>query len=257
MNESALDHKILDDCHGLNWHDMQLLNTLPQLAFWLNGHWMIDIPYHGASYWRNYSLAHAYATALWQILSSDKNNSREQLQLLGYYTCLALQDNKLRQILINLPRQIVKQTDLLLNCAFDLLFADNQAISATKDAYLLACIQTIQTSRAKQFFCDLLRILIARKQLAYLTNIMECYQTKCWQQYDICLAKVWSADTLITSQINLIKDCIFKRYHMQARLQCYVMPEMLGGIIIELCGRRIDNSFASILQRLQKFVERI
>lgn len=213
-----------------------------ELSFWLTGDCIINELHLGGknrweSHWR---LATCYAKTLYELVmhSSDQ---QIQLQIVGYGLCLALKDQDLNRLLGNPAVDVRERATLWMDCA---LMLTSKFRLPDQPPMALRIIKMLS---------NLSEILIKRRLCYILPNIISHYQAICFGQHRICRVKVWSAAELKKEQSGMLKDYLSECYHLHARLQIYIEPKILGGLIIEIFNRRIDNSLLSILQRLQKF----
>lgn len=199
----------------------------------------MDERYDEGYRWGFHKLAIQYAKAVHELLR-DEDEQLAHFQCLCYCACLALRDHHLRWVLMDSSVRIDDRISLLLDCAL------------MQQPTRLVC-----SPKVTEVISGLGRLLLQRRQIVYLPNVLACYQEQCWRQYGICRVRAWSMIELTMQQRRLIENCIAERYHLRTRLQCYLMPEMLGGIILEVFDRRIDNSVSSILKRLRLFLDNI
>lgn len=85
-----------------------------------------------------------------------------------------------------------------------------------------------------------------------LKEILSAFIKKAEDYKGIAYATVESAEALEGSTLERIEKQLSKNLNKQVKAEAKVVPELLGGLKITVCGKVIDSSISSQIQRLKK-----
>lgn len=94
-------------------------------------------------------------------------------------------------------------------------------------------------------------LLAANRRLFALTDIIAGFQTLLAAHRGEIAADIASAAPLSDSQTTAIKDALAKAMGSDVLLRTRVDPDLLGGLVVKVGSRMIDNSLRAKLQSLK------
>lgn len=98
----------------------------------------------------------------------------------------------------------------------------------------------------------LIDIVIKKNRENELMAILQEFLTLVNEYKGIILACVYSAKTLTDTQIEKIKENLAKKLDKQIVMQTFIKPELIGGLLINVDGKVIDNSIKKNLQDIKQ-----
>lgn len=97
-----------------------------------------------------------------------------------------------------------------------------------------------------------LSIIFKKNRENELTDILNTFLNKVLDYKGIVTAVVESAAPLKESKLNEIKDKLSSKLNKQVEIEAKVVPELIGGLKIAVCGHIIDNTVKSQLEDMKK-----
>ena len=97
-----------------------------------------------------------------------------------------------------------------------------------------------------------LSIIFKKNRENELTDILDTFLRKVLDYKGIVTAVVESAVPLKESRLNEIKDKLSSKLNKQVEIEAKVVPELIGGLKIAVCGHIIDNTVKSQLDAMKK-----
>lgn len=97
-----------------------------------------------------------------------------------------------------------------------------------------------------------LSIIFKKNRENELKDILNTFIEKVLEYKGIVTAVVESAVPLKESKLNEIKDKLSSKLNKQVEIEVNVVPELIGGLKIAVCGHVIDNTVKSQLDALKK-----
>lgn len=98
----------------------------------------------------------------------------------------------------------------------------------------------------------LLSIAIDKNRETELTEIFEIFLELVREHKGITTAYVHSATALNQSQLDSIKEKLSKKLNKEIILKAETKPELIGGLVINVDGKIIDNSIRKNLSDIKK-----
>lgn len=105
---------------------------------------------------------------------------------------------------------------------------------------------------ASQEVLGLIEIVIKKNRENELVEILKSFLDLVNEFKGIILASVYSAKALNETQIENIKENLSKKLDKQIVMQTFIKPELIGGLLINVDGKVIDNSIKKSLQDIKK-----
>ena len=99
----------------------------------------------------------------------------------------------------------------------------------------------------KNFLC----LLIEKRRLFFLQNILENFVDICTQKRGEVKARLVVAKQLNGDEVNKIKDELSKDFTNKVKLDYKYDPSLIGGLIIQVGSVMIDTSIKSKLKQLE------
>jgi F-type H+-transporting ATPase subunit delta len=118
-----------------------------------------------------------------------------------------------------------------------------------------AVLEKLFRGRASDLLVDSLQVVNRKGRLALLRAIAEGYRVEHRDLRGIADASVRTAVPLTDAQRSQVRAAVARFTGKQAYLFEKVDPAILGGIVIEVDGRKIDGSVASRLRELGQALE--
>lgn len=118
-----------------------------------------------------------------------------------------------------------------------------------------AVLEKLFRSRASDLLVDSLQVVNRKGRLGVLRAIAEGYRVEHRDLRGIADASVRTAVPLTDAQRGQVREAVARFTGKQAHLFEKVDPAILGGIVIEVDGRKIDGSVASRLRELGQALE--
>ena len=112
-------------------------------------------------------------------------------------------------------------------------------------------IDNVLKNRTQSYLLSLLKILIEKRQVAYVPLIFKEYKNRYFNDKNIMVVTAISAVTLNESQRKRIIDKLEKSMNKTVLLENKIDKSCIGGIRIEYQGRMIDASIKNRFQKLQ------
>ena len=100
-------------------------------------------------------------------------------------------------------------------------------------------------------FADFLGLLFDNRRLALLPEIAGLYDELRLESERVVKAKVTSASTLPTAELESIKAALKKRFGREVEIEAAVDAALIGGAVIDAGDVVIDGSLRGKLERLQ------
>jgi F-type H+-transporting ATPase subunit delta len=154
-------------------------------------------------------------------------------------------------------RGVLEQTEKELNTVQQLLAVSADASRMIHNPLLTRAVQGnavrailahLGISTLVQNFC---LMLAANRRLAILLPVVDAFLTLLSENKGEITAEVISAVPLKAAQISAIKASLKASLHHEIRLHAAVDPAILGGLIVKIGSKMVDDSLAGKLERLK------
>lgn len=125
----------------------------------------------------------------------------------------------------------------------------NPLLSRTTQAGAIdAVVQKMGVSPLTQKFC---KVLAYNRRLSLLAVVIETFLSLLSEERGEVTAEVISAVPLQDKQVTALKASLKDALHHEVRLKTTVDASILGGLIVKIGSRMLDNSIANKLERLR------
>ena len=105
---------------------------------------------------------------------------------------------------------------------------------------------------AHPYLLNFMKLLIDRGAMDYFPECAAAYRARYNDMMGIAEAQVVSAAPLTQAQIDALRARLAEISGKNVELQLRVEPELIGGVCVDLLGRRYDNTVRTQLQRLRR-----
>lgn len=121
------------------------------------------------------------------------------------------------------------------------------------EAQQSSAIQAIANGASlHQLTKNFLSVLIANRRLMALENMIEAFREEMSRRRGEVKAQVISATELNDAQARELSEQLAKSLGHQVRLDIRVDPSLLGGMVVTVGSRQIDDSVKTKLERLKQ-----
>lgn len=111
-------------------------------------------------------------------------------------------------------------------------------------------------SGAPKSFLYFLYVLVDQDRFAILLEIAQCYQQYIYDEDDVMVVDVISAQTIPNDKQEELTNTLQTKFKKQIILIERVQPSLIGGIRLEFQGKVIDQSINTQVQRLHQSISR-
>jgi F-type H+-transporting ATPase subunit delta len=98
---------------------------------------------------------------------------------------------------------------------------------------------------------NLVRLLVERNRIAALPGVLEQYRILADRAAGVVRAEVTTAVPVSDAQREAIIDALRKRFGDKVQVEVRTDPSIIGGLVVRVGDRVIDNSLRTHLQQLQ------
>ena len=105
---------------------------------------------------------------------------------------------------------------------------------------------------AHPYLLNFMKLLIDRGAMDYFPECAAAYRARYNDMMGIADAQVVSAVPLTQAQIDALRARLAEISGKNVELNLRVEPELIGGVCVDLLGRRYDNTVRTRLQRLRR-----
>ncbi len=98
----------------------------------------------------------------------------------------------------------------------------------------------------------LLNVVFAKNRENELVDILDAFLVKVRDYKGLAKAYVESAVPLKSSKLNEIKQKLSDKLNKQVEVEVKVVPELIGGLKITVCGYVLDNTVKNQLEAMKK-----
>ena len=112
--------------------------------------------------------------------------------------------------------------------------------------------QNIYKDNISEEVLGLISIVIKKNRETEMLEILEIFLELVRDYKGITTAYIYSAKALNEEQINNIKQSLSKKLNKEIIIKASVKPELIGGLIINIDGKVIDNSIKKSLENIKK-----
>ena len=98
---------------------------------------------------------------------------------------------------------------------------------------------------------NFVKLAAANRRLAVIEDMIRGYKTLVSEARGEVMASVTSAQKLTSAQINKLKTVLKASVGRDVMLETHVEPDILGGLIVKVGSRMVDNSLRTKLQSMK------
>ena len=102
------------------------------------------------------------------------------------------------------------------------------------------------------YVLNFIKILVERGAVSEFASCAEAYRDRYGKAHDIAEAEVTTATALSDEQREALKKRLEEMTGQQVRLKEHVRPEVVGGVLLELNGKRYDNTVRQRLDNIRR-----
>ncbi len=159
--------------------------------------------------------------------------------------------------------ELAKETDKVdlfynqINFIFDSIKNDTQFLSVLNHPRISGgekfnLFQNIYKNNISEEILGLISIVVKKNRETEIIEILETFLELVKEYKGITTAYVCSAKALSDEQINKIKQNLSKNLNKEIIIEASVKPELIGGLLINVDGKVIDNSIKRNLDDIKK-----
>ena len=104
------------------------------------------------------------------------------------------------------------------------------------------------------YVLNFIKILVERGAVSEFASCAEAYRDRYGKAHDIAEAEVTTATALSDEQREALKKRLEEMTGQQVRLKEHVRPEVVGGVLLELNGKRYDNTVRQRLDNIRRVI---
>jgi F-type H+-transporting ATPase subunit delta len=123
------------------------------------------------------------------------------------------------------------------------VFSSAEQIAALDDIFAAAGIKSVAA--------NFIKLVAQNRRLFAVRDMISAYRTLVAQARGQVAAEVVSAEQLSPSQVSRLKDELKASVGSDVELSQVVDPSILGGLIVKVGSRMVDNSLRTKLQNLK------
>lgn len=112
--------------------------------------------------------------------------------------------------------------------------------------------QNIYKDNISEEILGLISIVVKKNRETEILEILEVFLELVREYKGITTAYIYSAKALSEQQINNIKQSLSKNLNKEIIIEANVKPELIGGLLINVDGKVIDNSIKKSLEDIKK-----
>ncbi len=128
-------------------------------------------------------------------------------------------------------------------------FAKSQAIS--KNDKLAAMTKIVNAAKMDTISANFLRLIATKGRLPYVEDIILAYYDLVKKDRNVIEAEVTVAKPLTAEQEKTLSASLNEKFNKSVDMDIMVKPAILGGIIIKVGSKMIDNSLRTKLDNLK------
>ncbi len=115
----------------------------------------------------------------------------------------------------------------------------------------------VSAMKISQNTAAFLKLVSQKGRLEYLARIQEAYQALSDQASGLARARVFSAHAMPAALQKTLLAALEKRLSKKVQAEFAVMPELIGGVKVQVGGMLLDGSVQAQLRRMQEELKRI
>lgn len=112
--------------------------------------------------------------------------------------------------------------------------------------------QNIYKDNISEEILGLMSIIVKKNRETEILEILETFLELVREHKGITTAFIYSATALTNEQINNIKENLSKNLNKEIIIKADVKPDLIGGLLINVDGKVIDNSIKKSLEDIKK-----
>ena len=104
------------------------------------------------------------------------------------------------------------------------------------------------------YVLNFIKILVERGAVSEFADCAEAYRDRYGKAHDIAEADVTTATALSDEQRKALTERLEKMTGQKILLKEHVRPEVVGGVLLELNGKRYDNTVRQRLENIRRVI---
>ena len=105
--------------------------------------------------------------------------------------------------------------------------------------------------KAHPYLVNFMKLLIQRGKIDAFYDCAEWFSNRCNEDFGIVEARVTTAAELSEEQLRALKEKLDNMTGKDTRLNVRIAPAVLGGVRVEMNGRKFDTTIQNRLERLK------
>ena len=118
----------------------------------------------------------------------------------------------------------------------------------------LSIADTALRGQVHPYVLNFIKILVERGAVSEFSSCAEAYRDRYGKAHDIAEAEVTTAAALSDAQRKALKERLEKMTGHRIHLKEHVRPEVVGGVLLELDGKRYDNTVKQRLENIRRAI---
>ena len=102
------------------------------------------------------------------------------------------------------------------------------------------------------YVLNFIKILVERGAVSEFSSCADAYRDRYGKAHDIAEAEVTTATALSDEQRKALAERLERMTGQKIRLKEHVRPEVVGGVLLELNGKRYDNTVRQRLDNIRR-----
>ena len=103
-----------------------------------------------------------------------------------------------------------------------------------------------------EYVLNFIKILVERGAVSEFSSCADAYRDRYGKAHDIAEAEVTTATALSDEQRKALTERLERMTGQKIRLKEHVRPEVVGGVLLELNGKRYDNTVRQRLDNIRR-----
>ncbi|MGA7671044.1 MAG: ATP synthase F1 subunit delta [Nitrolancea sp.] len=119
-----------------------------------------------------------------------------------------------------------------------------------------AALRTLAAGEDQKYVRNLLLLLLERKRLQQLPQIVEVFHEMVLQDRGVVIADVTTAVELEAAEADKVRERLTQMVGKVVQIRTHVNPDIIGGIVIRMGDTLIDGSVRTQLRQLRQSMAR-
>ena len=120
--------------------------------------------------------------------------------------------------------------------------------------FVLSIADAALRDQVHPYVLNFIKILVERGAVSEFADCAEAYRDRYGKAHDIAEADVTTATALSDEQRKALTERLEKMTGQKILLKEHVRPEVVGGVLLELNGKRYDNTVRQRLENIRRVI---